>query len=100
VLKAPVGRYETSTDYNDEEGRNVTGQEQEVTRAYRVVDQGRTVVLGRYAIDQNPDPEARGAATDSFPALPPFLFGSASAPPKAFPPSTYRFRAGKHQRSK
>jgi hypothetical protein len=95
-----VGRYETSFGYTDEQGRNVSGQDQEVTRAYRVLDKGRTVVLGKYAIDQNPDLDVRGAATDSFPALPPYLLGSASAPPEAFPPGTYRLRAGKYQRVK
>ena len=98
LMKTAVGRIETSTGYEDEQGRNVAGQDQEVTREYRVMNQGRTVVLGKFAIDTNPDPDVRSAATDSFPALPPPLFGSESAPPDAFPPGTYQLTGGRYRR--
>jgi len=98
LLNAPVGYVETYLGYEDEEGENPS-QNLEISRYYRVLNQGRTVVLGYYRVDnttESPRPH------DSTATLPPPLGGNNAAPaaPEPFPPGTYRLVAGRYELAK
>ncbi|MBF9141376.1 hypothetical protein [Hymenobacter properus] len=97
LLDAPVGRYETGLSSETDDGEQSPGQEQNVSRYYRVLNQARTVVLGRYRIDSSSEKPLSKDSTDTMPIG---LFGD--EPPvkqEPYPPGTYRLVAGWYQRA-
>ena len=100
LLSAPVARSESEAGITDDVGDEVSpGQDLEISRYYRVADQGRTIVLGYYTAANELD--RAKAAQDSLPTMPPALFESDDAPrrPEPWPPGTYHLIDGAYRRA-